>query len=187
MGGLPDGALFAALDGQVILWEKDAPEENYFRACAALQHMGEKKEAEDGRPLSPAKTERKEKPEEKPAEEKEAGGQHELEEAYLLRDPGCAPGVDQLPEMIFPGKAAALKKYFLSCPAIQPFAAPGWHFVRAPSPLPGAAYCVLGYLPIRGRVRKIAYAVPGAPHHPPAQLSGYCYHGGYWVLTQDAE
>ena len=61
MGGLPDGALFAAMDGQVILWEKDAPEENYFRACAALQHMGEKKEAEDGRPLSPAKTERKEK------------------------------------------------------------------------------------------------------------------------------
>ncbi len=108
-------------------------------------------------------------------------------EGYALRAPAAAPGTDELPAWVFPGRAAALAPYFRACPPIQPFPAPGWHFVRAPSPLPGVAYCALGFLPREDRAEKIAYAVPGGPYRPPAPLPGYRYHEGFWLLILDAE
>ena len=188
--GLPAGPLFVTAEGEVILWEMDAPEENYFRACAVLQKEKIKAD-EKSAPISAAVEERTEATEiiaeAAETEEEIAIPEETAAEAYTLRPPGDAPGVDELPEIIFPGKSAAWKKYFRSCPPIMPFSAPGWRFVRAPSPLPGVAYCALGYLARNGRAEKIAYAIPGTPHHPPAQLSGYRYHGGYWVLVQQTE
>lgn len=108
-------------------------------------------------------------------------------EDYVLRSPAAASGTDALPAWLFPGRAAALAPYFRVCPPIRPFSAPGWHFVRAPSPLPGVAYCALGFLAREDRAEKIAYAVPGSPYRPPAPLPGYRYHEGFWLLILDAE
>ena len=196
---LPEGALFVAAVGKVILWEKDGSGESYFHACAMLRKAEREKEktsaaeGEDPRlsvsekmeipPEKIAKTAKEEVGEELRNSETEEEAAWETE--YALRQGGDSPGVDALPEIVFPGRAAALKRYFLSSPSIIPFDAPGWRFVRVPSPLPGAAYCVLGYLARNGRAEKIAYAVPGTPYHPPAQLPGYRYHGGYWMMIQE--
>lgn len=188
---LPEGTLFLAAAGRVVLWEKDAPEEEYWQAEQALRRekAAEKKNipAESGAE-TPAqekeeKEEREEKTEEK-VEEKEAE-KAENRADWQLRGPGRGGDADALPEMKFPGYAGVLKKYFHSCPRIMPFAAPGWRFVRAPSPVPGTAYCALGYLTEGDEAVKIAWAFPGTPHRPPAALPGFRYHAGYWVMLAE--
>lgn len=192
---LPDGPLFLAAAGRLVLWEMDAPEENYWRAGEFLRREKEEKRRETEKCVPREEEVPAEETEEEIAKAADAGNiliEETLKipvetEAYTLHRPGKNPGVDELPARIFPGRAGTLKKYFQSCPPIQPFSAPGWRFVRAPSPVPGAAYCALGYLARDGRADKIAYALPGSPHHPPAQLTGYRYHEGFWVLVLDSE
>lgn len=190
---LPAGPLFLAAAGRLVLWETDAPEENYWRAWEFLRRTKEEKRKENGAfPTKEAPAEKTEEQTAKAAEAEKFLIEETLEipaetEEYTLRNPGKNPGVDELPALLFPGRAGVLKKYFQSCPPIQPFSAPGWRFVRAPSPIPGAAYCALGYLARDGRAEKIAYAIPGSPHHPPAQLTGYRYHEGFWVIALDSE
>ena len=100
---------------------------------------------------------------------------------------GTGEGVDALPRLIWPKEAAELKPYFDTQPPIRPFDAPGWRFVRVPSPIRSVGYCAVGMYASDCRVRQVAYAVPGTPHHAPAFLPGYRYQPGmdgkgYWTL-----
>ena len=95
--------------------------------------------------------------------------------------------MDALPRLIWPKEAAELKPYFDTQPPIRPFDAPGWRFVRVPSPIRSVGYCAVGMYASDCRVRQVAYAVPGTPHHAPAFLPGYRYQPGmdgkgYWTL-----
>ncbi len=117
-----------------------------------------------------------------------AGTQEELREpAQPKLRQGTGEGVDALPRLIWPKEAAELKPYFDTQPPIRPFDAPGWRFVRVPSPIRSVGYCAVGMYASDCRVRQIAYAVPGTPHHAPAFLPGYRYQPGmdgkgYWTL-----
>lgn len=117
-----------------------------------------------------------------------AGAQEELREpAQPKLRQGTGEGVDALPRLIWPKEAAELKPYFDTQPPIRPFDAPGWRFVRVPSPIRSVGYCAVGMYASDCRVRQVAYAVPGTPHHAPAFLPGYRYQPGmdgkgYWTL-----
>ena len=117
-----------------------------------------------------------------------AGTQEELREpAQPKLRQGTGEGVDALPRLIWPKEAAELKPYFDTQPPIRPFDAPGWRFVRVPSPIRSVGYCAVGMYASDCRVRQVAYAVPGTPHHAPAFLPGYRYQPGmdgkgYWTL-----
>ena len=117
-----------------------------------------------------------------------AGTQEELREpAQPKLRQGTGEAVDALPRLIWPKEAAELKPYFDTQPPIRPFDAPGWRFVRVPSPIRSVGYCAVGMYASDCRVRQVAYAVPGTPHHAPAFLPGYRYQPGmdgkgYWTL-----
>lgn len=115
----------------------------------------------------------------------------ELEE-YSLRPAGAGAPVDALPALEWPPAAAELRVYFETLTPIAPFDAPGWRFVRVPSPLRGIPYCAVGYHAQDCRVTQVAYAVPGTPHRAPAALPGYRYQVGrggvgYWTLWRRVE
>lgn len=200
------GRYFIACSDRVILWEdEERMEENYLQACARLRNWHgiqtcrekeTKKEAEEV--TVPALLE----PEivfvavpemEKSVSSISASREEPVEDAgYSLRTPGDGEGVDGLPSLIWPEGAEGLRIYFDRLPPYAPFDLPGWRFVRTPSPVPGCAFCALGYEAKGGRVCRIAYALPGSPHHPPVRLAGYSFlwgrdGQGYWVLQQQTE
>ena len=67
---LPDGPLFLAAEGRLVLWETDAPEENYWRAWEFLRRTKEEKRKENG--AFPTKEAPAEKTEEQTAKAAEA-------------------------------------------------------------------------------------------------------------------
>lgn len=106
-----------------------------------------------------------------------------------LRPESNAPPADALPVLVWPETAAHLKLYFETQPPFMPFDAPGWRFVRVPSPLRGVAYCAVGVCARDARIEQVAYAVPGTAQRAPAMLPGYRYQmgrtgQGYWTLWQ---
>ena len=209
--------VFLALDGRPVLWEDDRAEERYCQACDLLRAQARMLEAaqRQAREKAAAYQEAAERPEapketvqaetaaatsepteaeleaanETPEEaEAPAGTQEELREpAQPKLRQGTGEGVDALPRLIWPKEAAELKPYFDTQPPIRPFDAPGWRFVRVPSPIRSVGYCAVGMYASDCRVRQVAYAVPGTPHHAPAFLPGYRYQPGmdgkgYWTL-----
>lgn len=204
-----EGALFITDGSNILLWE-DGPTEGHLRLRAAewLRRGSEKAtKREEPVKITPATevsaeesateetmadekedTQAQEMPEEplpqadEPQEEPEDAGWH-------LRAETDTEAVDALPVLDWSESAAGLKPYFDECPPIAPFDAPGWRFVRAPSPLRGVPYCAVGYLARDNRVVQVAYAVPGSPYQAPAPLPGYRYQPGrdgkgYWTLWQ---
>jgi len=176
---LDEGEVFAAVKDQVVAWEEEMGDPGYFAACRALEKLfapspaPEKEEA----PAIPMKC---------------AESEVEEEAEYTLRLPGNGEAVDALPIMIWPGKAISIRPYFNIYPPVMPFDTPNWRFVRAPSPLRGVGYCLVGCQRRGDRIEKIAYALPGHPQRPPALLPGYRYQlghngQGYWVHVEDAE
>lgn len=124
-------------------------------------------------------------------EEETLPGETEMAE-YSLRPAGMGEPVDALTALIWPPAAAELKIYFETLAPIAPFDAPGWRFVRAPSPLRGVPYCAIGYHAQDSRVTQVAYAIPGTPQRAPAALPGYRYQvgrggEGYWTLWRKVE
>lgn len=209
--------VFLALDGRPVLWEDDRAEERYCQACDLLRAQARMLEAaqRQAREKAAAYQEAAERPEapKETAQAETAAAPYELTEAELeadnktpeeaeapagtqeeLREPaqpklrqGTGEGVDALPRLIWPKEAAELKPYFDTQPPIRPFDAPGWRFVRVPSPIRSVGYCAVGMYASDCRVRQVAYAVPGTPHHAPAFLPGYRYQPGmdgkgYWTL-----
>ena len=192
---------FAAVQGRVILWEQDGrQDENYLQACALLlKSISEKKKREEKH----CNTDTEEKTEERIAAaeipcdpepilpEEEKCTEEETRE-YSLRAPGSGEAADALPSLLWPETVKDLQVYFSSLTPFSPFDLPDWRFVKAPSPVRECAYCALGYGTANDRVTKIAYALPGGPFYPPANLSGYRYYPGrngqgYWVTVRDAE
>ena len=176
------GLLFAAADDQVVAWEEAAGAAGYFAACRALEKLHAPEKTPEPETVSSAAQEEISGavvPEKIPVEEEE----------YSLRIPGSGAPVDGLPPLLWPGAAAALRAYFEACPPIRPFDTPGWRFVRAPSSVREAAYCVLGRFRQENRIAMIAYAFPGHPQRPPVPLPGYRYQmglrgQGYWVYIE---
>ena len=154
---------------------EEAPKETVQAETAAAPYEPTEAELEAGN----------ETPEEAEAP---AGTQEELREpAQPKLRQGTGEAVDALPRLIWPKEAAELKPYFDTQPPIRPFDAPGWRFVRVPSPIRSVGYCAVGMYASDCRVRQVAYAVPGTPHHAPAFLPGYRYQPGmdgkgYWTL-----
>lgn len=186
---LPEtGGFFAAEGEKVILWEEG--DGFYFRACAALQRkIAEQKRKEVTKAVTASPAEKaavKEEPKKESAEEKKPEWQ---EENWVLRSPGEGAPADDLPALFWPEKYRYLRPAFEAYPPIFPFSAPGWKFVRMPSPIREAAYGIAGYLKGQERVEKILLGVPGHPLRPPAFLPGYRYRQGingmgYWILEQ---
>ena len=172
-----NGTVFAAVEGQVAAWEEAAGDPGYFAACRVLEKLS-----------APPLAAEKETLPEIPIEKAEERGPEEKEE-YSLRPSGSGEAVDTLPLLKWPGKAGALRHYFDICQPIMPFEAPGWRFVRVPSPLRGVGYCLVGRKIREDSVSQIAYALPGHPQRPPVPLPGYRYQmglrgQGYWVFTE---
>ncbi|MBQ9263326.1 MAG: hypothetical protein IJ189_03840 [Clostridia bacterium] len=187
-GSFPN-AVFLSDGQQVALWEGE--EDAYLAACACLRSreergeerpkenasfkINEQEDENDHAPaLTVAATRMPETPDEEPPE-------------YLLRPAGEGAPVDALPPIIWPKGAESIRRYAETYPLMAPFDAPGWRFVRSPSPLKQAVYCAVGYCVENDRVTAIAYAIPGTPYRPPAALPGYRYQQGkngvgYWVL-----
>lgn len=186
---LPEtGGFFAAEGGKVILWEEG--DGFYFRACAAFQRniavQKRKEEMQKVAALPEEKAIVQEKPKQEAEEEKKPERQ---EENWVLRFPGKGAPADDLPALFWPEKYRYLRPTFEAYPPIFPFSAPGWKFVRTPSPVREAAYGIAGYLKGAERVEKILLGVPGHPMRPPAFLPGYRYRQGtngmgYWILEQ---
>lgn len=201
------GRYCIAVGGQVVLWEDEGrQEENYLRACALLtiwkkaqvqpaENLREqmiKYEAADEMLQASEPAKDNDMAEEKPEEKMEEISPAQEKEDYILRRRENEVAAEGLPALFWPQSAEKLRIYFESLPPFAPFDLPGWRFVRAPSPLPGCAYCALGYRQKEDRVCQIAYALPGTPYRPPANLSGYSFlqgrNGqGYWVLLQQTE
>lgn len=174
------GTLFVTAAGRVLLWEEgESAEETYLRCCNTLKKATEKRPVPQTPPVTEKAASVPDPPpvislEEPPADEPET----------VLRVPKNTPPVDGLPALLWPRGTEEIRPFFEMLPPFAPFYAPGWRFVRAPSPLPGTAYCALGRYIRNGRVERIAYALPGSPYRPPAELPGYRYRQGYWVLEQ---
>ena len=167
------GRLFIAAEGKVALWEAgERPEEEYLRCCHALRRLNAP--APSGETEKPPER-REERPPSLPAEREPA----------VLRAASDAPPVNGLRELAWPRGTEEIRAYFDALPPITHFYAPGWRFVRAPSPLPGTAYCAVGRYARDGRVQRLAYALPGTPYRPPAELPGYRYRQGYWILETE--
>lgn len=196
------GDIFVQIQNRVVLWEGgDDATSHYFRACAWLDRLNTRENA------------RAEEQNEKdivPAAEKEtlvisAEEQNDLiapkteltapsheTEMYSLRPESSTGAVDDLPRLLWPRSIQGLQRYFDRLPPFAPLDAPGWRFVRVPSPLRGTAYCAVGYFAQDDRVTQIAYAIPGNPYRAPADLAGYRYRmgrngQGYWVMDQRLE
>lgn len=183
--GLLPEAVFVARAGRIVLWEKG--EEGFSLAADRLKRKqtAPYKGANVPVPLPPDP----ENPDESEAPQAQAASlaENALETSFpSLRAPGEKAPVDALPALQWPAGTESIRAWAAMYPPIAPLDAPGWRFVRAPSPLRQAAYCAVGYLVRQDRVAAIAYAVPGTPHRPPAPLPGYQYHKGrrgmgYWV------
>ncbi|MBO4925616.1 MAG: hypothetical protein J5472_03980 [Clostridia bacterium] len=184
------GPLFVTAAGRVIMWEEGtSAEESYFRCCGALKKAAEKPQKKGTPPAPPENPVPEEKrPVEGPPAPRETSAAPERPAVPepARRASADTPPVDALPVLSWPRGTEELRPFFELLPPFSPFYAPGWRFVRAPSPLPGTAYCALGRYVRDGRVRRIAYALPGTPYRPPAELPGYRYHLGYWVLEKEA-
>ena len=186
------GTLFVTAAGRVTLWEGGpSAEETYCRCCSALKKAAEKTQQKRTPPPAPPE---KPDPEEKNAAQEPpvprktpAAAETSAVPEPARRASADTPPVDALPVLSWPRGTEELRPFFELLPPFSPFYAPGWRFVRAPSPLPGTAYCALGRYVRDGRVRRVAYALPGTPYRPPAELPGYRYHLGYWVLEKEAE
>lgn len=106
--------------------------------------------------------------------------------------PGAlARSVSCLPRMHWPRGMEELPAWFMDLPPFAPFHAPGWRFVRIPLEGMGEpTFCAVGIWVREGRLRTVAYALPGMPDSPPeALLPGAVWqwgrHGqGYWVQFQ---
>lgn len=195
------GTLFVAADQAVALWEETGdPALNFWQAQAALGARRDAapaaKAAETQEPSpeatatqAPVPTPPMPTP---PAPARIAAPtppKPEIapEKAYSLRPESGAPPADVLPALVWPEAAAHLKAYFDTQTPFAPFDAPGWRFVRVPSPLRGVPYCAVGVQAQDARVTQVAYAVPGSPQQAPAALPGYRYQigragQGYWTL-----
>lgn len=108
----------------------------------------------------------------------------------LSPDPPACP-VSCLPQMHWPQGMEELPEWFATLPPFAPFHAPGWRFVRIPLAERGEQdFCAVGMQVRSGRIRMLAYALPGVPETPPEELlPGAVWqmgrHGqGYWVQLQ---
>lgn len=210
------GRLFLTADGRVVAWETGlGAEETYWQACQWLQNEAAKHQekktqqratvqagAAIERP-TPAPADGPVPPPQDNQEPSEPWRDHVPQMAeqpaaeapdppYALRPAGTGEPVDALPALQWPAAARDLRGFFRGRMPFAPFRAPGWRFVRAPSAIPGVAYCALGYWARDARVRKTAWAVPGMPQRPPVPLPGYRYRPGnqgmgYWVIEWEAE
>ena len=110
-------------------------------------------------------------------------------EAPMLRSFHDAEPAFSLPLLIWPGEIASWKSFFEKGAAFSPFDAPGWRYVKAPSPAPGVPFCGLG-VQIQGRgIHQAAYLLPGNAALPPAGLRGARFErgkdgAGYWVVRK---
>lgn len=210
-----EGALFITDGSNILLWE-DGPAEGQLRLRAAewLRKGNEKPtQREEPVKINPVTEVSAEESATEPTEEAMTDAAEDVriekaekipdtplpasdepleeveEKGWHLRAETDTEAVDALPALDWPEAAAGLKPYFDECPPIAPFDAPGWRFVRAPSPLRTVPYCAVGYLARDNRVVQVAYAVPGSPYQAPAPLPGYRYQPGrdgkgYWTLWQ---
>ncbi len=211
--------MFLAGAAGVVLWEEgENGERNFWQTQMALKAWQEtelqktRAKEEDAACIKEEKKEPKEKirqrkrlnaaseikrfrravrGKEKPEEEKMAAMDPapDTESHDALRPVSNAPPADTLPTLIWPEAAAHLKPYFETLPPFMPFDAPGWRFVRVPSPLRGVAYCAVGIFARDARIEQVVYAVPGTAQRAPAMLPGYRYQmgrsgQGYWTLRQ---
>ncbi len=95
------------------------------------------------------------------------------------------------PEQPWPESIQPLRSLFEHSPSYEPFAAPGYVFVRAP--LPGAGEdgsCAIGVKTERNEFAVLCYAVPGTfALEPPPGLEGYSWRGtgseGWWTTCID--
>lgn len=211
--------MFLAGAAGVVLWEEgENGAQNFWRAQTAFnawqkaQAQREKTEKADmahieGEEKKPkektrlrkhrstaAKTKRfrRAAPGQRKTPEEEMNALNPASDAALhasLRPESNTPSADALPVLVWPEAAAHLKPYFETQPPFMPFDAPGWRFVRVPSPLRGVAYCAVGVYARDARIEQVAYAVPGTAQRAPAMLPGYRYQmgrsgQGYWTLWQ---
>ena len=169
----------------VALWEeREDGEVNYWQAAALLRESRRPKERQMVETV-PEET----LPEESPSGEAEQPppDEEQPEPAYRLREPGNEAPADDLPELRWPEEARALKPYFEAHVPFAPFDAPGWRFIRLPSPLHGVPFYAVGVRTVNDAVTQIAWAVPGSPLAAPAALPGYRYQPGrggqgYWTM-----
>jgi len=179
------GTLFLSAGERIALWEAgENPEESYLACSAALnrQKTGVPRGKAPKQPPRETPPSAPSDPAESPRPSREAPPPEAP--GIALRPASSAPPVDALPILFWPAGGEEIRAYFDALPPFAPFYAPGWRFVRAPSPLPGTAYCAVGRYARDARVRRIAYAVPGTPQRPPAALTGYRYHQGFWIYEQ---
>lgn len=157
----------------VALWEeREDGEINYWQAASLLRQLQ--------RP--PLMTEPRQEAEEPPPAEPDAD-----EPPYRLRESGGEAPVDALPELRWPNEARSLKPFFEAHVPFAPFDAPGWRFIRLPSPLRDVPFYAVGVRAVNDAVTQIAWAVPGSPLAAPAALPGYRYQPGrggqgYWTM-----
>lgn len=183
-GAFPPG-LFLARGDKVVLWEGEDPE--YLMACACLRRVLRRETGEREEKAADVLKASEAPPEPPPMPEPPDPAQ-----AFSLRPPSDGEPIDALPGLFWPRGTETIQRYFDVCPPIWPFDAPGWRFVRAPSPIRQAAYCAVGRCVREDRVCGVAWAVPGNPYRPPAPLAGYRFHlgkggTGYWVLWKELQ
>lgn len=182
------GKIFVSQKDRVLLWEEESdPDQNYWQAAGYLQSQKESFSPKPERPAvlpEPEAAARltEEAPREPISKEDQAD-----ESDFTLRPHSSREPVDVLPTLIWPREVAHLKPYFEMHPPFAPFDAPGWRFIRLPSPLRGVPFCAVGFRAGNGRVTQVAYAVPGSSLCAPAALPGYRYQTGlggqgYWTL-----
>lgn len=194
------GRYCIARGNEMILWEDEGrAEENYLQAVSWLKIRLKQNEPREKKGIpEPEKAEQPPEEIRKPADNEDkkpetaASISLPVQPVYSLRKPGNGAPADDLPALIWPEAAEKVRVYFDSLPPFSPFDIPGWRFVRAPSPVAGCPFCALGYREKEGRVHQIAWALPGGPHRPPANMPGYSYFQGrggrgYWVLLQQVQ
>ena len=193
------GTLLIAREGRLILWEEGEDgqrSEMLARTCLmalkeAAAGQSRKAETPSSTPeekeaqLIPPEALRPARETENRAEKEEKASPSAGDGAPALRPPGKGEAVDALPALRWPASVESLKTFFDTCPPIALFRAPGWRFVRVPSPVQGAAYCAVGYFARDSRVTQVSYAIPGTPYRPP--IPGYRFEiglngQGYWTL-----
>ena len=174
----------------IALWEeREDGEINYWQAAALLRELrrSTKQQAEETAPEEiasedvPPEVTRIGEAEQPPPDEEQP------EPAYQMREQSGEAPVDDLPELRWPEEARSLKPFFEAHVPFAPFDAPGWRFIRLPSPLRGVPFYAVGVRLTRDAVTQLAWAVPGSPLAAPAALPGYRYQQGwggqgYWTM-----
>lgn len=172
--------VFIADEKGVVLWE--GGEMNYWQAAAFLEKLRRPPEAP---PVPPPPEPEPEPPQASAVPEAAAPG-------YVLRAPGDGPPVTALPALLWPEEVRPLRPYFEAHVPFAPFDAPGWRFIRVPSPLRSIPFCAVGVRAVGGTIAQVAWAVPGSPVAAPAALPGYRYQSGrngqgYWTFWKNVE